>query len=124
MATKPQATYHPWLRLSAFALIGVLSIGCAFSRVPVQPAPGLLFTSIDAPLSVDLDGEPLGDRRGKASAYYIRVPWPGNWSFGIGDASIEAAMAQGDIQTLRHADYHQFQVLGVFGNFEVIAYGE
>ncbi|MEM7260504.1 MAG: TRL domain-containing protein [Planctomycetota bacterium] len=105
-------------------LSGLLLAGCSISRVPFHPAPGFVFTNVDAPLTLDLRGQSRGTKMGTSSAYFVGFPLLPVLSVGIGDASLEAAMAEGGLTRVHYADYHQFQILGVFGNFEIRAYGE
>lgn len=122
--------------VSILALTGCLTVsglklppntrGEAEASVPVMPPGGLLYSNIKAPLTTDFDNTVLGSAKGKSSAVYFRIPFPFPLplSFGFGDVSISEAMKDGGIQELRHADYSQLTVLGLFGYQEVIAYGE
>ena len=44
--------------------------------------------------------------------------------FAFGDASIDRAAENGNISRVHYADMEYTQVLGIFGRYEVIAYGE
>lgn len=86
----------------------------------------------------------LGAQHGGAIYTDIRKPFavgPGNmegnggkWGFATatsilgliatGDASIDAAMAQGKITKIHHVDYRLNTVLGLFSTYTVIVYGE
>ncbi len=44
--------------------------------------------------------------------------------FATGDASIKAAMDEGDIRKIHHVDCKAFSVLGLYSKYETIVYGE
>ncbi len=87
-------------------------------RAPVVPPTGFAFTQMSAPLDTDFDGTRLGDRVGRSSTSVILglVSW--------GDASIQAAAEQGEITTIRHADYEYDNYLYFYQHFTVIVYGD
>jgi hypothetical protein len=111
-------------RLGALLICVQLAAGCVQFQAPVQPPQGLIFTRIRAPLTVDFDATPVGTKRGESGVIWARdllftgqtVAWDG--------AAIEEAARDGGITTVRHADYEAMIVLGVFGRFKVIAYGD
>jgi hypothetical protein len=54
---------------AAIATIVLLSVGCC--STPAVPPSGLLLTSVEAHLSTDVDGRPIGTRSGDASVTTI-----------------------------------------------------
>jgi hypothetical protein len=44
--------------------------------------------------------------------------------FAHGDASISAAMANGGITRIHHVDHETFNLLGLYGKYTTIVYGE
>ncbi|MFO0982546.1 MAG: TRL domain-containing protein [Planctomycetota bacterium] len=106
------------------ALGTLLGVGCnALPKVPVRPPGGALFTSVEAPLTTDFDGEAVSSKQGSASAVYVREPFFG-LSISWGDASIKAAAQNGYLKNVGYADYDMIQVLGIFGLFTVRVHGE
>jgi hypothetical protein len=96
----------------AVAMLVVMS-GCAVVQTPVL---GLVFTEVKAPITADA-GAGSG-RVGKATAKsFLGL-------VALGDASIEAAMKNGGIRRANHIDYQSKSILGVYGEFTVIVYGE
>ena len=85
---------------------------------------GGVYTDIKAPLMVDFNNTSLGSRTGTASTKYLHIPLFGSWSFAWEDASIDAAAKQGNIKTVKHADYRMMQILGIYGEFTTIVYGD
>jgi hypothetical protein len=93
-------------------------------RAPVRPPAGLLYTNQHAPLLVDFRDTELGTKHGKATVSYFQDILLTGINVAWGDASLEKAARNGNIQKLRHADYEVFNVLGVFIRFTVHAYGD
>lgn len=103
--------------LAAGLLLG--STGCVgYYHAPVMPPQGGVYTKFEAPLDVDNDETRLGARKGMSSVRNVMgiVSW--------GDASTQAAAAQGDVEVIRHADYEFFNVLGFYSRFTTIVYGD
>lgn len=99
------------------ALLGV-STGCAFYSAPVVPPVAGVFSNIEAPLDVDMDPTELGTKVGRSSASNILS------LISFGDASIAGAAQRGGIQTIRHADYEYFNILGVYQRFTTVVHGD
>lgn len=81
--------------------------------------PGCLFTKIRTPLDTNLDSTSLGSKVGYSSAQSVLglVAW--------GDAGIQAAAVDGDIETIMHADQEIFAILGfVYVKDTIIVYGD
>ena len=98
-------------------LVLSLSVGCVL-RAPVVPPIALIYTNIEAPLDIDVQGTPTDTVRGEASTTSIL----GLFSFG--DASIHAAAQNGGLQTIESADYNYFHVLGVYQKYTTVVYGK
>lgn len=97
-----------------FGSIFLLS-GCAM-MMSSAPVSGALFTDVRAPITATPG--PSYSKVGQASATSI---------LGIiatGDASIEAAMRNGDITKIHHVDYKINSVLGLFATYTIYVYGE
>ena len=112
--------------VAILALVGVLiatSCGCTTFRTPVKPPTGLLFTQVSAPLSVNFDKTPVCTKQGMAKTFYFHDPILTGMNFAWGRAGIyEAAKAAG-LETVEYADYRYTMIFGIFGTFEVTAYG-
>jgi hypothetical protein len=89
------------------------AIGCV--GAPIVPPLGLVYTDIDAPLSL-LGG--TGARRGEASVTSILG------LVSTGDGSVKAAAADGGISRVQRVDYEFFNVLGVYQRYTTVAYGD
>ncbi len=115
--------------LVVLALVSTTLAACAVApggpspRTPVMPPIGAIFTQVKAPLSTNFDSTTLGSRRGTADSFFIREPFLGT-SYAFGDASVETAAANANITTVRHVDYKMTTVLGLFGQFTVIVFGD
>lgn len=93
--------------------------GCAgIARAPVVPAAGFIYTDTHAPLDIEYDNTDLGAKSGQASSVNILG------LVAIGDASIGAAAKDGNITVVKHADYQNFRVLGVYSRFTITVYGD
>ncbi len=110
------------MRIVAAVLIAVTTCvvlgGCGAYDAPVIPPLALVYTNTSAPIDTDMDGKPLGAKVGRATSKQVLsiVAW--------GDASIQAAAADGKIATINHADYHYENILGIYTEFTVIVTGD
>jgi hypothetical protein len=105
------------LLVASLALLTPGSLGCVVA--PVVPPTALLYTGFEAPLDLDFEEQTeLGSKKGEASTTNIL----GLISFG--DASSATAAREGNLQTIRHADYRFTSVLGLFSRFTTIVYGD
>ena len=104
--------------VSAAVAACVLLGGCGMYEAPVIPPVALVYTDISAPIDTDMDAQPIGAKVGRASTEQILsiAAW--------GDASIQAAAANGKITRINHADYHYTNFLGVYSKFTVIVTGD
>jgi hypothetical protein len=101
--------------LSALA-IALSALACTVVA-PVVPPPGLLYQSYEAPLSLHGLQKP-GSKRGTASTQNILG------LFSWGDASVHTAAMQGGIQTIQHADYEFYSVLGIYSRYTTVVHGD
>ena len=105
------------LLVASLAVLTVSSLGCMVA--PVVPPTALVYTGFEAPLDVDFEDQTeLGSKKGEASTMNILglVSW--------GDASSANAARDGNLQTIRHADYRFLSVLGIFSRYTTIVYGD
>jgi hypothetical protein len=114
--------------MRTLALLGCAALlsACAVLpiRAPVRPPLGLLYARQSAPLLVDFDETQLGTKRGRATVQYVQDPFFTGANLAWGNADLEKAARNGDIDRVRHADYEVFSVLGVYMRFTVHAYGD
>lgn len=96
----------------------VMSTGCVYYSAPVMPPPGLLFSSVQAPIDTDVQSNAIGPRSGESSTIGVL----GLLAFG--DASIATAVQNGNLTRVDHVDYEFLNVLFVFQQFTIRAYGE
>ncbi len=82
---------------------------------PVVPPLGLIYTNIDAPLS--LAGE-VGSRRGESTVISIAG------LISTGDGSVKAAAAAGGITRVQRVDYEFFNLIGIYQRYKTVAYGD
>jgi len=107
------------------AATGLAACSAYTTRAPVIPPRGLLYTDVHAPLKIEMNETKLGAKHGEAKVRYLSL-WflfpllDGAW----GDAAIAQAASNGDIKTVRHADYELLNVLGVYNEFTVYVYGD
>ena len=87
---------------------------------------GAVVTSVKAPLTVDFESTPVCEKSGKASAEYLMVPccYGPIFSFAWGDSSIEAAIVDGNLSDVEYADYEILNILGIYQQTTVTAYGK
>ena len=112
-----------WRSLAAAAL-STFSFGCAgLPRTPVRPPPGLLVTSVSAPLTVDFKETDAGVREGQSSCLFLREPFFG-LSIAFGEAGIKNAAQNGYLKHVSYADCEILQVLGIVGIYTVTAHGD
>jgi len=99
------------------AMLGVMLLaGCA----TYGPTPGCLYDNVTAPtyrLEVPMDAT-SADKVGTASFTSILG------LVATGDASVNTAMKNGGITKVHHVDSNYYNVLGIYGKYTVIVYGE
>jgi len=94
-------------------VVAVFVTGCTMVGGPVA-APIML--DLKGPGEV-VDNSVTWDKTGTAEATGIIC-------FSSGDASIAAAMQNGDITKVHHVDYESFNILGFYSKWKTIVYGE
>lgn len=87
--------------------------GCAVAAAPTN---GLLFTNVQGPINAN-EGTATS-KEGKACANNILG------LIASGDASIEAAKADGGISKITTVDHSSTSILGLYAQFCTVAYGE
>ncbi len=106
-------------RALVISLFAVGAGGCAgFFTAPVQPPIGLLYSRYNAVIDIDSDETELGSKVGRSEASSILG------LIATGDASVASAAKAGGITTIRHIDYEFFTVLGIYGRFTTVVYGD
>jgi hypothetical protein len=96
------------------ALSAVLVL--ASCAIVASPAMGTLYTEVKAPLAVT--EHPTYSKIGKAECQSILG------LIATGDASIETAAKNGGITRIHHVDYESNNILGIFGKFTTVVYGD
>lgn len=102
------------LALSTIFGLAIGALGCI--GAPVVPPLGLVYTDIDAPLTIG-PSSAEGARRGTASVTSIL----GLFSFG--DGSVKAAAMDGGIREVQRVDYQFTNVIGIYQKYTTVAYG-
>jgi hypothetical protein len=102
--------------LAVMFVLVLATTGCY--SAPVVPPVGMLYSDIDAPLTTEYSAQNVTMKEGMASSMSILglIAW--------GDCSVEAAAKAGSLGQVNYADYHYFNVLGVYQKFTVKAYGQ
>jgi len=113
-------------RLAIVFLLGailVLGAGCATNVFPGGPTvAGIIYTEITAPaqnLAIATDSAVSADKKGEAST----MAFLGLFAFG--DGGLDAAMKDGNITRVHHADHTvQHFLYAIFARNKIIVYGE
>lgn len=111
------------LLMCAAVFSALFLTGCASNLFPGGPTPaGVIVTNVTAPsqyLAVATDKDAKSDKVGKSSAQAILG------LFAFGDASVNAAMKDGDISRVHHVDHQINLVLyGLYLQDTTIVYGD
>ncbi len=119
--------FYQWGLLAALCLVP-LAAGCSspLASCPVVPPVGFIYEHTKAPLSVNYNDTLVNPgKTGSVKTRYI-CGWPiiFNSSFAMDDASIQAAARAGGIDEVAYADYEMMNVLGIYSEFTVHAYGK
>lgn len=102
--------------LPVLTLLTVLAVSSGCGSVATAFGPvGSLYTNASGPVAVTSNAS--GSKVGRATASMIL-------GIATGDASIQAAMADGGITRVHHVDYETNLILGLFGSYTCIVYGE
>jgi TRL-like protein family len=104
--------------MATLAALVLVTPGCIYYQAPVMPPPGLMFSSVSAPLDIDAEKTPVCPKMGESnsSAFLFNM-------FAFGDCSIDSAARNGGLQTIEHADYHHLNIMFMYQRFTVRAYG-
>lgn len=98
------------------ALIAGLVVGLGGCiGAPVVPPLGIVYTDIDAPLTLAGD---TGTRRGESTV----TAWLG--LFSTGDGGVKAAAANGGITQVKRVDYEYYNLIGIYQRYKTVAYGD
>ena len=106
-----------------FAILALVP-GCVGCKAPVVPPRGWLYTNYQAPLEVNFHGSDFGSKTGSSKTQYLFVPWPIAVDIAWGDAAIRKAASDAHITTVKGADYEFMQIMGLYAEFTVHAYGD
>ena len=101
--------------LAAACATAILSLPACYSA-PIMPPAGLLYSEINAPISIGPSD--MGSRRGEATSIAVLG------LFAYGDCSVKTAATEGGITTVKHLDYAYFNFLGLYQKFTTIAHGD
>ena len=95
-------------------LIGFMA--CLSSCASVMPT-GVIYTDVKSPVATG-SGDASYNKVGvaKANSYFGMVA--------TGDASIKAAMENGQISRIKYVDYTSKNILGIFGEYTTTVYGD
>lgn len=97
--------------LTTLALAATVTLsGCATS-VPV----GGIYTDVTLPRGATSESEATKVGSAKCTSLLSLIA--------KGDCSIEAAKADGNITTVTHMDWKANNILGIFGNYELVVHG-
>ena len=108
---------HDTSLLFALLFVTLTIAGCAASAM--SPVRGALYTDAKGPVAATSLAEGTeAPKMGTASATSILG------LLGTGDASIEAAMDEGNITSVYWVDYESYGILGIYAEYTVIVYGE
>lgn len=113
---------------SSYQAAGAGTVGTGTDyQAPVIVPPGFIYQRTKAPLDINFASTNVRPgKTGTASVNYIHI-WPiitgASTSF-VDRLPLDEAIRRGGISTVHHADYELFNVLGVFTQFTVYAYGE
>jgi len=110
--------------VAALLLLGACAAPPIVAPVVMAP-PGWVYAQYTAPLTVRFDDTEVGPYKGESKIQYLMVPlFIINPSFTWGDGSLRAAAREGGLKKVNCADYEYMQVLGLYAELKVIAYGE
>ena len=99
--------------LAVVSMAAFLLVGCA-SLYPV----GGLYTGVKLPNNMGDGKDVTYTKIGKAQANSILC------LVATGDASLEKAVQNGGIKTVKYVDYHVDNFLGIYGTYTTTAYGD
>jgi hypothetical protein len=94
---------------------------------PVKPPIGILFTEIQAPVSVDYDATVVrseDEKRAQATCYYVHDILLTGISVGWDEVAIAKIAQDGGFEKVHYADYEFMHVLGIFAKVTISVYGQ
>lgn len=90
-----------------------------FAMLVAASLSGCIYSSATTPLDENVQETRIGSKQGRASVYIVA------WLVAWGDAGVEAAARDGDLQVIHHLDIERRVVLfGLFSRITTIAYGD
>jgi len=108
-------------RIACFAVIltgACFLSGCSiYYNAPTRPYIAGVFSDVSAPMDITFRETKIGPSQGKSKSTSIAS------LFAFGDASIGAAAREGNLVEVTHADYQYTNVLGIYTQFQTIAWG-
>jgi len=102
-------------RLLATAFVGLVTAVSLSGCTIVTPLNGGLYTDLTAVVTVG----PAATAAKKGEAKLTSI-----LGVALGDASLEMAMKNGGITKVHHVDTKVKNVLGIYGEYTIIVYGE
>jgi len=99
--------------LVTLAAATALLSGCVTTH---SPTVGILFTETAGPVAAGPGGGGMKVGEAKATSILALIA--------MGDASISAAMKAGGISKVHHVDFKSKNILGIYGEFTTVVYGE
>lgn len=101
--------------LLTLGMCGAILSSCMIIQNPI-PAIGLLYSEYTAPVTAT--SNPNSFKKGEAEVMSILG------LVAVGDASIETAAKNGGITKIHHIDHKTWNILGIYGKYTTIVYGE
>ncbi len=99
------------MTITGIVFVGALLAGCA------TPQPhGVIYTNTVSPITATSNVK--GTKIGKATSTSILG------LIATGDSSIQAAAKNGGITKISHVDYAANSILGIYGQYTTIVYGQ
>lgn len=119
--------------LAGLALAVAMTTGCVDYEAPVQPPPGAIYGRVSAPLILpDREAAAIDLNECESKVRYVRVPFSFS-SFVAGSSPLSVSWGMMDVQTaldsmgfekIVYADYEILNVLGVYAEMKITAYGK
>lgn len=107
------------LKMALGLSLALFVSGCAgFVSSPVVPPLGTFFNSTTFPVDIEFEPTDIGSKSGSTKSCSVLglVAW--------GDSSVETAAKNGGIKQIDHVDARFFNVLGIYSEYEVTAFGK
>lgn len=97
-----------------FAVVAMAMTSCA--SLGTEAGSGSLYTDVQSGMGVT--SNPVGQKVGTSSAINVLGLYAG------GDAGINTAARSAGIKKISHVDHKKQSVLGLFGRYTTVVYGE